>query len=326
MNRRVLYPSGMLGLIIICLALAATGYLMPAPTPLAERGFGLVFPSPDLWNLLPSAGEILNVAGIALSSAILYLINKNYSLIRTGQPLGASFFRPLCFSNLPVGGHWSTMPFVTLFVLVIFATLFSQYRPRNATRAMFFAATCLSVGSMFEYAFIPLALATFIGAFIMEAMRAKEVLAMGLGLIAPYWVGIGFGLINPLDMRIPVPHTIFAGNLSPEAFVTLTVTGVMALCAAILSLYNGLILYAGNTRVRRSILTINTFGIIASMAMIFDVDNLPAYLGVCYIWVANQLANLFTLRDLRRGGLLYWLLQLLIFSIAMIYFLALHEV
>lgn len=322
MNRRVLYPAGMLAIIIVCLLLALLGSGIGRPIS-ADIDFGLVFPSPEQWSFIPLFAKILNVAGIGLCGLVLYFINKNFSLIKTGQPLGASFFLPLCFANLIIGGRWTQLPVVTFLTLIIFATLFSAYRARNATRPIFFVATCLSVGSMVEYAFIPLACAALAGAFLMEAMRPKEFLAMGLGIIAPYWVGIGFGIIDPMAIRLPAPHTVFQGNLPPEIFLTLTVAGVMALCAVILSLYNGLILYAGNTRVRRSILVINTFGVFASIAMLFDVDNILAYLGVCNIWISIQLANLFTLRDLRRGGMLFWLLQLLVISISLIFYIAL---
>ncbi len=311
----------MAGIIILCVLLALLGALRAFPTP-QPLDFGIAIDSPNLWNFTPLWGEILNVAGLGLCAIVLFFINKNFSLIKTGQPLGASFFLPLCFSNLIVGGHWSATPVVTLIVLLIYACLFNSYKTRNATRSMFFVATCLSVGSMFEYSFIPIGLAAFAASFLMEAMRPKEFLAMGLGLIAPYWVAIGFGLVNPLELRLPHPVTIFAGNLTPEIFLTLTVAGIMALCAVILSLYNGLILYAGNTRVRRSLLVMNTFGVISAICMLLDVYNAHAYLGVCNIWVAMQLANLFALRDLRRGGLLFWLLQLVIFSLSMIYMLA----
>lgn len=311
----------MFGIIILCILLALLGAWMPLPAQ-PDFNFGIAVDSPNLWNFTPVWSEILNVAGLGICAIVLFFINKNFSLIKTGQPLGASFFLPLCFSNLFIGGHWSATPVVTLFVLFIYASLFNAYRARNGTRPMFFVATCLSIGSMFEYAFIPLGIAAFAASFLMETMRPKEFLAMGLGLISPYWVAIGFGLINPLELRLPHPVTVFAGKMTPEIFLTLTVAGVMALCAVILSLYNGLILYAGNTRVRRSILVMNTFGVISAVSMLLDVHNARAYLGVCNIWVAMQLANLFALRDLRRAGILYWLLQLLIFSMSMIYFLA----
>lgn len=318
MNRRVLYPAGMLGIIVICIILGLLGAWSGLPQP-GDGNFGLALPSPNLWMSRSAGSQVLNILGIGICAILLYFINKQFSLIKTGQPLGASFFLPLTFANLPLGGQWTSLPCVTLIALIIYATLFNAYRARNATRQLFVIATCLSIGSMFEYAFIPLGIAAFIAAFLMEIMRPKEFLAMGLGLIAPYWVAIGFGLIDFSQLQLPHPHTIFSGNLPDETIQMISVAGIMALCAIMLSLYNGMILYAGNSRVRRSILVMNTFGLVATISMFLDLNNLPAYMGVFNIWFAIQLANFFTLRELRRGGLLYWLLQLIIVSVSLIY-------
>ncbi len=322
MNRRILYPAGMVGIILISIILAILGSRMPfAETPPAD--FGIALPSPANWPLTTGAGECLNVLLLGICAGTLFFINKQFSLIRTGQPLGAAFFLPLTFALLPVGGRWSATPVVTLLVMVMLGTLFTTYRQRNATRSLFFVATCVSVGSMFDYAFIPFGIAAFICSFFMESMKVKGFFAMGLGLIAPYWVALGLGLVSPFELRLPHPHMIFSGGLDPELFILAVITGVLALCATLLSLYNGMILYAGNSRVRRSILSMNTFGITAVTAMLFDITNINSYIGVFNIWLSIQCANLFTLRELRRGALLFWLFQLIIVSLSLIFMLAL---
>lgn len=320
MTRRILYPAGMLGILIICLLLGLLGAISPDSLS-SNANAGIAFPSPNIWFFPPIISELINAVGIGICGAILFLINKNFGLIRTGQPLGAAIFLPVCFANLPIGGHWTATPLVTLTVLIIFAILFVSFRARNATRSSFLIATCLSVGSMVEYAFIPLALATFISTFFMEAMRPKEFLAFGLGIIAPYWVTLGLGIISPFELRLTPPVTVFHGGFQYPIFIQLLLIGVMALSALVLSLFNGLILYAGNSRVRRCILVVNTFGLIAAISALLDINNIPAYWGVCALWFSLQLANFFTLRDLRRGFIIFWLIQILIYSSSLIFFL-----
>lgn len=310
----------MLGIIILCILLAFFGIRTPLPSYPASD-FGIALSSPNLWPVPSPWSEAANAALLMICGLCVFFLNKRYSLIRTGQPLGASFFLPLTFSNLIIGGHLTSAPVVLIITLIILAGLFGAYRARNATRQIFLTATCLSAGSLFEYAFIPLAAATFLSAFVMEAMRPKEFLAFGLGLIAPYWVAIGTGLINPLNLHMPRPHIIFSGEVSPILGLTLISVGIFAVTALILSLYNGMILYAGNTRVRRSILVINIFGAISLAAMLLDVENIPAYIGVFNVWVSIQFANLFTLREIRRAGLLFWLIQIAIAAFALIFFI-----
>ncbi len=311
----------MTGILLVCALMALLGVWLPLPI-YAPGNCGIALPSPNLWPILPLWGEIINVALTFICGGFVYFINKQFSLIRTGQPLGAAFFLPLSFASLPTGSHFVGTPIVLLLVLTSLATVFNTFRSRNATRPVFFAATCLSVGSMFEYAFIPLALALFLSCFVMEIMRPKEFIAFGLGIISPYWVGIGLGLIDPLAMRLPMPHMIFSGGIAPAMLPPIIIIGVIAFLGWMLSLYNRMIIYSGNTRVRRSIMVINIFGTISALAMAFDIDNIPAYLGVMNVWIAIQLANLFTLRDIRRVGLTFWLIQLAIvlLSLSFVYY------
>ncbi|MDE5843179.1 MAG: hypothetical protein K2H35_05535 [Muribaculaceae bacterium] len=328
MNRRVLYPAGMIWIILICLALAALGagldFTFPGTiTRLYARpvDFGIAFPSPNVWNFLPGWGEAINIIALGVCALSFYLLNKQFGLTRTGQPIGAAFLLPLTYANFAISSHLTAAPLVMMFCIMIFAALLNSYRKRNATHAMFFVATCLSVGSMMEYAMIPFILASLLGAFFLGAMRIKEFLALGIGLIAPYWVAIGLGIVNPLEMHLPHPQTIFSTIPDMPTFLLLALVTILTLGGIFLSLYNGLILYAGNTRVHRSVLTINAFGIIAMLSMWLDLNNIEAYLGVFYLWIALQLANLFTLRELQRSVLTFWFLQLAIMSTSLLFIL-----
>lgn len=318
MNRRVLFPAGMFFIVVICIALSviAACYRCAVPSP---SNFGIVFPSPNLWLIPGTWNIVLNDFLLLIGGPALYFLNKRFSLLRTPQPLGAAFLLPLCFAAFPISCQFSSAPVILLSSLAILSVLFSEYRSRNATRSVFIIATILSVGSMFDYAFIPLTIATFLASIAMEAMRPKEFLAMGMGLIAPYWVAIGTGLINPLSLRLSPPVTIFAGGIPPTLFVFLIVTGILALAAAILSIYNGVILYAGNSAVRRSIISINIFGLTAFTAMLLDISHFEAYAGVVFLWIATQFANLFSLRDMRRGMVTFWLVQTIIYASSLLY-------
>lgn len=310
----------MICIILLCLALAAFGaaceLIYPALPPQSQN-FGIALPSPNLWNLIPVWGEVLNVTLIGLSALTIYLVNKQFSLIRTDQPLGAAFFLPLMIANLAVSSRLSAAPLISLLCLFILASLFNSYRKRNATRSLFFIASCLSLGSLFEYAMIPFIIASLFGAFFMDALRFKEFLALGLGLISPYWVLIGLGIVNPLNLNIPLPVTIFSATPDPYTFTLLALITILTLAGVFLTLYNGFIIYAGNTRVHRCALTINTFGLTAAAAMWFDISNILAYFGVFYIWISFQLANLFTLRELPRNVLTFWFIQLVILASAL---------
>lgn len=309
MNTRLITPAAMLTVALMSAIMCVAAFLILKPDPAAATDFGLVLPSPNLWSITPLWGEIINVAVIGLSAPAVFLINKNFSLLKSSLPFWALFYLPLICCNITVSGHLTANILLLPAILAILVALFSSYRSRNATRSIFFISTCISVGSTVQQAFIPFLFAVIAGALIMKALRPKELMAMVFGLVAPYWVLAGFGIIGPDDFHIPGVCSIFTCGIDPEMVPTITGTGVLFAIGLLLSLYNGIKLYAGNSRIRACNNVVNVFGITATVAMMFDTMNMPAYLGIFALWVGLQFANLFTLWNLPRPIWVFWIIQ-----------------
>lgn len=299
----------MLTIVLMSAMMCVAGYLFLPANP-KPADFGIVFPSPDRWEIPPAWGELINVAVIGLCAPVAYLINKTFSLLKSSLPFWALFYLPLTCCNLQVSGQLTATALTLPVTLLLFAVLFNSYRMTNATQSTFFCATCISVGSMFQQAFIPFILALFLSGLVMKAMRIKEALALGFGLIAPYWVLIGFGIIRLDYFHLPHFSTIFTSEVSPRMFPILMGGALLLLISLLLSLYNGMKLYAGNAQIRSYNNVVNIFGITSVVAMLFDLDNMNAYIGVFNLWVALQFGNLFTLWHLHKAIWMFWLIQL----------------
>ncbi|OSJ37048.1 hypothetical protein BST63_00155, partial [Bradyrhizobium canariense] len=87
--------------------------------------------------------------------------------------------------------------------LVCLDVMMRAYNSENATTTMFAVATYLSLGSMVQYAFLPLMIIYPLMAIIDKIFRIKEVVAYIMGLIDPYWVVLGLGLVSFSDFRMP---------------------------------------------------------------------------------------------------------------------------
>ncbi|MDE6011101.1 MAG: hypothetical protein K2F87_06640 [Muribaculaceae bacterium] len=301
----------MLTIVIMCAMMCAAGYFFLPPNP-SPADFGIVFPSPDRWQIPPLWAEAINVAVIALCAPLAYLINKTFSLLKSPQPVWALFYLPLTCCNLQVSGQLTATAITLPVTLILFTVLFSSYRAVNATQPIFFCATCISVGSMFQQAFIPFIIALFISGIVMNIMRIKELLALGLGLLAPYWVLIGFGVIGLGQFHAPHFSTVFTSVIGPRLTPVLTGGTMLLTVALLLALNNGMKLYAGNAQIRSYNNVVNVFGLTAVVAMLFDIDNINAYVGVFNLWVALQFGNLFTLWHLHKAIWIFWLIQLCI--------------
>lgn len=319
MNTRLISPSAMLTIALVSAMMCVAGYfLIPISTDAPD--FGIAFPSPSHWDISPGWGELINVAVIALCAPAAYLINKAFSLLKSSLPFWALFYLPLTCANPYVSGHLTATALTLPITLIMIAVLFASYRSVNATQSIFFTATCISVGSMFQQAFIPFIIALALSGIAMKALRLKELLALGLGILAPYWVLMGFGVIRPDMFHAPHISDIFTTEVSPAGFTMITGYGIMLLTALLLCLNNGMKLYAGNAQIRSYNNVVNIFGLTAVVAILFDIDNINAYIGVFNLWVALQFGNLFTLWHLHKAIWIFWLIQLniLLFSVTLL--------
>lgn len=233
------------------------------------------------------------------------MLNRHYNFIRSTQPVLPALFVVLAASNPWATSYLSSSTIVCAVNLLAISIMFSCFRLCNATQQLFVVATLISVGSMFQYAFIPYILAYVASAIQMKAFRIKEFLAMGMGLIAPYWVGIGLGLVRLDSFSMPEITNLFNGFAHASDIFTLLLSAVVAIfLGLILGLNNSIKLYAGNSRVNSMNLTISLVGVVSIICIIIDFSNMMAYLTTLYLTVAVQVANLGALWHFKREWLL----------------------
>ena len=183
---------------------------------------------------------------------------------------------------------------------------------------MFVTATFISIGSMFQYAFLPMAVWVLIAAVILKIFRPKEVAAFILGLLAPYWIALGFGWIHFSEFRMPEPAPLFGENIDPaNLFVIMLSTGFAIFIGIAIGISNSLRIYAGNSRVNAFNSVISWLGIVCAACIIIDFNNILAYLATLYFAVAVQFANLCALWQFKHE----WLVILLPSAVYILFFI-----
>ncbi|MDE5552103.1 MAG: hypothetical protein K2I91_02775 [Muribaculaceae bacterium] len=318
MNNRTVTTYGVMGCAVMAVICAIVAGILGFE-PLNRPDKGICLPSPDLWQLPPLASWGINLGLILLSVIGLSLINKQFSLIRGTDHVLTSLFVLLCCSNLVISSRLTSAMILLPVTLIAIAYLFNSYKSENATHMLFSIATFLSIGTMLQYAVIALIVAVFLSAIVMKCLRFREICAFILGLVAPYWIALGTGLITFDDFHIPNLSLIYISN-TDMTFTLVTVIGcaVLFAIAALLALSNFVILFAGNTRVRCENSVINIFGLIAALCMVADYTNMFAYIGVFNLWVAVQLANLFALHQLHRSRLIFIIILIILLTMTIL--------
>lgn len=297
---------GKTGLVLAVMAMvamtAASFVFRPAQRVSGE--LGLCLPSPNLWDLNPISSWIINTVFIGVIAFGAFFLNRTYNFIRSTQPVLPAMFLILAGSNPWTNYYLSSSTLICLVNLISLSLLFGSYNSRNATQPMFVIGTLISIGSMVQYAFLPMTVAFVIGAIIMKSFRLKEFMAMGMGLVAPYWVGIGLGLIPVDSFNIPEFTNLFSDFAkASEIFVMVLSVGIVAFFGTVLALNNSIKLYAGNSRINALNMTITLLGLVSIVCIIADFSNMLAYLDTLYLSAAVQVANLCALWHLRREWL-----------------------
>lgn len=276
---------------------------------------GICLPSPNAWGVSDLWGWAANTAVLALCVILLYILNRRFTFVHGSGTVMTGMFALLVSSNIWTCGNLSGSGLMALANIVCLTVLFGCYDKRNASQELCIIATILSLGSMIQYAFIYMIPAYLIGAAVLKCLRFKSAIAFLLGLAAPYWVGLGLGIIGIEDFSMPTMTNLFDGYTSKhDLLIGFINIGFTLLLSLILALSNMVRLYAGNTRRRLYNLAIDILGLTSAILMIFDADNMVVYVCTFYMIAAVQLGNLFALRNIHRGNL--WLLALSLLYIA----------
>ncbi|MDE6231254.1 MAG: hypothetical protein K2M37_06510 [Muribaculaceae bacterium] len=295
--------------IIVAIMMSAAAFLTGSGLPMTGES-GICLPSANLWLTSELASWLVNLGLIIITGVSAYFLNKDYSFIPGSNYLVLPGMYVLITASNPwISAGLTSSALLAIANIVCLAIMFSCYRQRNATQEMFAVATILSLGTMTEYGFILYIPAYIAIAIILKCFGLKELGAYLLGLFAPYWVGVGLGIL-PLDsFRLPTITNLLTDYTTASDLLTgLIMIAATGLITLVTGLNNSVKLYAGNTHRRLLNASLNVIGLVTILAMVFDTGNLLFYVSTLNLLMAVQLANVFALWSRRRGSI--WILAL----------------
>lgn len=276
--------------ILTLLMAAATLWLMPSTH--LEGELGICLPSPNTWHLPRIGSCVLNVALLIVVAAGATVLNKRYNFIT-----GARWVLPSAFLVTAASQPW-LLGTIGSPVIMAWATvlclhlLFGGYgRPSSADR-MFLLATVLSWGSMIQYAFLLTAPLYLAGALILKQLRLREILAFLLGLLAPYWIVLGLGIVSTAQLTLPTLTNLFS-DFAPRGDVLMALlgAGLTALTTLVFGCNNALRLFTANSATRHYNYVLSLMAAGFAVLMACDFTNMLAYMTSFYLMAAVQTAN-----------------------------------
>ena len=187
---------------VALVAMAAATLAMGIPQ-VQSQGTGIFF---TLGNSLienRTLSAIFNVLCLIFTGSMLIAVNKVFSFVRSASHLHAATFFLLLAAD-PAGlitfGAGTLLCMTTVLLLV---PLFASFQERHAQRFIFFTFMLISTGAMFHYAFLALIPVMVLGFAYMHALNTRGILAMLFGIVTPYWIVLGLGIVSPADALSP---------------------------------------------------------------------------------------------------------------------------
>lgn len=274
--------------------------------PGAMGDMGLCLPSPNEWQIPKFLGWCLNSVLVFISVAVISSANRQYNLIPGSDYVLPALLTVLLCSCCITTATISTSTILMATNIAALYILFETYESYNASRQFFVMASILSVGSMFQYAFLMMIPVYILGGVLMKSLRIRETIAFLLGLVAPYWVFIGLGIVPFPSLQMPDTLRVLSTARADRVLgIALIAGSVTAILGVILAVYNSLRLLMRNARPRSMHATISLMGIVCTLCMLLNFNNFVSYLGTLALWLSLEIAMTFSLYEVR--GQRFWI-------------------
>lgn len=281
------------------LCLAAVLYVLMSlfagaslPQATMEGSMGLCLPSPNEWTIAAPLDFILQSALTGLCVLLAINLNARFSLIPGTGVLYATVFLVVIGTVPWVNQKPSSATLLLCATLVCTRLLFPLYGRKNASRGLCVIFSILSWGSMVQYAFLFLIPIFLLGAIFTGSFRFKEFVGMVLGIIAPYWIMSGLGVIDLQSLHTPALTNLFKDFAAPGIlFYLMAGQALTAFLCLLLTASNAMSPSTTGQQHRSYIAFINLTGIAMVWFMLFDSTNMLAYSATLALCLGFQTAR-----------------------------------
>lgn len=288
------YFNGKSFLTLCALALVAVSALALSMgvTPADDDSTGIFF---SLKGGLLSNGPLsaaVNVLCLLATGGIMLALNKAFSYVRAVTHLMVSAFFLFQVAN-PAGlVALNNGTLLCLVAAMAIMPLFASFHNRHCQRSIFLIFALLTAGCMFNYGFLALVPAFLLGFVNMGVFNLKGVLAMLFGLITPFWIVLGLGLVTPSDAL--APRWLLLGDIPFTPMAALAAaTALLGIMLAVMNLHT-IMNYRMQTRVYGTFFVIVLVFMVIALAL--DHRHLAVYLPLLSLMVSVQIAQAHTLR------------------------------
>lgn len=285
------WPAALLMLVIACAYTVLAGFSQGNSLFQGDQGIGL--PSPDNWPLTPLASMLCNEGLTILIMAMMIGLNRTYNVLRSMTWLPVGLFAIMQAAVPREIIFLSSGTLLCLVVSICLFLIFSTFDNPVHVRTVFLTFLLLSLGSAVQYCFIFFIPVFWIVCMQMRVFTARGFIGSLLGIATVWVILLGFGLVSPSDIHIPHITNLFEAIDLHSAMYLLTVVAITTFIMVISIVANLMKTIAYNARARAYNGAILVVSLASVLAMVFDYDNMLAYLPLLNMCAAFQITHYF---------------------------------
>lgn len=276
--------------LLVLVAFVARALGVPSP---AVEGHGIFFSFKGLLMADGTLSFAVNVLCLLMTGGILLAVNKVFTFVRSLTHLSASAFYLLALANPSGLVAFNVGTLLCLLTVLTLPLLFAAYQDRHSQRNIFLVFALVATGCMFHYGFLALIPAYLLGFLYMGVFNLKGVLAMLFGLVTPFWIVLGLGIVSPMDAV--APQWLFLERPTITPLITLAAsTAILGIVLASMNLHT-ILNYRMQPRVYNAFFIIML--VLTVVAIILDYRDFAVYLPLLSLLAAVQVAQVHTLHS-----------------------------
>ncbi|MDE6207104.1 MAG: hypothetical protein K2M55_04790 [Muribaculaceae bacterium] len=291
---RIAHTRFFAGAIALAATVCACIYFFTGHTVPLTADYGLGLPSANLWFSVPVISLAAAFAAGIGTIVAMTLLNKIYNVLRSMTMLFAAFFTAMQIATPDIATQFFTGSLLAVVVPACLLLLFSCYKSSDASRRVFIIFFVLSALTATQYCYAIYLIASFAGLGQMRIFNLRNLLASLMGIVTPWILLLGFGIVSPSEIDMPELASIFAALNLEDAVLLVATVSFTAAVTLLLYIINVVRTIAYNARARAFNGSFTLVLLLTLAAMCADYQNIIAYLPLFNFSCAMEMAHFFS--------------------------------
>ena len=266
-----------------------------------EGDAGFLVPSSAKWIPDSVASMWCGIALSVLCAVFAGYLNKGFNIIRHITWLFAGLFVFMQGAFPSVMGRLYDGTVMCALILLAMVPLFSSFQHPKSTREIYLSFVLISAGSLTDVAYLGYLVLFLVGCIQMQCLKFKASLAVVLGIVTPYWIVMGSGLVGLSDFHAPEFVSIFDAVPDREALIMLVYVALTMALGVMAGVLNLVKVYSYNARTRAYNGFFLMLFLFSCVLALVDYGRFAVYLPVINLSSAFQIGHFFVINNQKRS-------------------------